>query len=142
MISVTQLYRICCEGQLWFLVSPSTDITVTENKLGSILSCDPENFQTGEEYDPGTVVPLWRGVYYGLTVSHATYTNNNIVYNFRNWFETENFTSSTTFKIDDQTNEFRSMFQPTHPLTVSSYLEGGTSGNYQLTWQTPPVSQS
>jgi hypothetical protein len=99
---------------------------------------DPENFQTGEEYPPGTVAPLWCGVFYGLTVSQTTYSKNNVIYNFRNWFETENFSSSTIFRIEDETDEFISMFQPTYPLTVSNYLEGGSlDNNYQLTWYNP-----
>jgi hypothetical protein len=90
--------------------------------------------QLGIPINPGTIVRLWRGVNYNISTSHSTYTKNNIIYNFRNWIGYETYTTSATLRILAETDEFRSMYYTTIPLTVANNLEGGSSNNdYEIT---------
>ena len=121
---------------------------VVENNIKTTFNAATMGFpygdvQLGVPYNPGTNVRLWRGVEYGLSTSHSTYTKNGIIYNFRNWIGYEAYTMSSTLRVLDGTDEFRSMYYPTIPLTVSNNLEGGSSSNdFEITWQTPPITQT
>ena len=98
------------------------------------------NVQLGVQYNPGTTVSLWRGVYYNISASHTSYVKNGVNYNFRNWNEpySTNYSSSTSHKIQPNTSEFRSMYYQTQPLTVFNNLEGGsTNNNYNIIWLNP-----
>jgi len=94
--------------------------------------------QLGVEYNPGIFKRLWRGVNYGVSTTHLSYTKNGVIYNFRNWFEYDIYTTSAILKVLENTNKFRADFFPTIPLTVANNLEGGSSNNdYEITWHTP-----
>jgi len=121
--------------------NPESDIKITFNT--ALMGFPDSTAQIGWEYDPGTFVHLWRGVEYGLSTSHSTYTKNGIIYNFRNWRQYESYTTSATLRVLHGTDEFRSMYYSTIPLTVANNLEGGSSNNeYEITWQTPPLIQT
>ncbi len=117
------------------------DIKITFNT--ALMGFPDGTGQIGYQYDPGTFVHLWRGVEYGLSTSHSTYTKNNIIYSFRNWYLYENYSISSTLKVEDFTDKFRADYFPTVPLTVANNLEGGSSNNdYEITWQIPPKTQT
>lgn len=129
--------------ELTNFVATGPESTIKNTITSADLGFPDETAEIGVQYDPGTVVNLWRGVYYGITTTHTTITKNNTVYNFRNWNNYENFSNSTTLRVLDRTSEFRAMFQPTEPLTISSYLEGGSSSDeYQLTWQNTQITET
>ncbi len=99
--------------------------------------------QLGFQYSPGNNVRLWRGVKYSISTSHTSYIKNGINYNFRNWDNYENYSSTSTLRVEDYTDKFMSNYYPTIPLTIANNLEDGSSNNeYELTWQTPPTSQN
>ncbi|MDY0082710.1 MAG: T9SS type A sorting domain-containing protein [Ignavibacteriaceae bacterium] len=96
------------------------------------------NVQLGVQYNPGTTVSLWRGVYYNISASHTSYVKNGVNYNFRNWNNYLNFQSSTALKIESNTSELKSLYYQTQPLTVFNNLEGGsTNNNYNIIWLNP-----
>lgn len=74
--------------------SVENDIKITFNTAEKGFRYN--DVQLGVEYNPGIFKRLWRGVYYGISTSHSTYTKNNIIYNFRNWDEYESYTTSAT----------------------------------------------
>jgi len=61
-------------------------------------------------------------------------------YYFRNWQQINLFSKNRNLWFD-LTNGFEdevsTFYGLTHPLTVHNYLEGGSGGNYDLTWTTP-----
>ena len=98
------------------------------------------NVQLGVQYNPGTTVSLWRGVYYNISASHTSFVKNGVNYNFRNWGDpyTNSYSSNSIFKIQANTSELRSMYFQTQPLTVFNNLEGGSSNNnFNIIWQNP-----
>lgn len=99
----------------------------------------PDNdVQLGVEYNPGIFKRLWRGVNYGVSTTHSSYTKNGVIYNFRNWDGYTKYTTSSTLKVLENTNKFMADFFPTIPLMVANNLEGGSSNNdYEIIWQTP-----
>ncbi|MBE0538729.1 MAG: hypothetical protein IH620_03375 [Ignavibacterium sp.] len=99
----------------------------------------PDNIaQINVQYNPGTVVNLWRGVYYNISTSHASYEKNGVNYNFRNWNNYLNYQSPTILRIESNTSEIKSMYYQTQPLSVLNNLEGGsTNNNFNIIWQTP-----
>jgi len=122
---------------------PEDDIKISFNT--ALMGFPDGTGQIGHQYNPGDFVHLWRGVEYGIETSHQSYTKNNTVYNFRNWDfpNNNNHESSTTLRVLHNTDEFRSIYYATIPLTISNDLEGGSSNNdYEITWQTPPVTQT
>lgn len=117
--------------------------STVENSIKTTFNSAPMGFpdttaQVNIQYNPGTVVNLWRGVYYNISTSHTSYVKNGVNYNFRNWENYNNYSSSSTLKVEDFTDKFSSRYYQTQPLTVLNNLEGGNSiDNFNLIWQNP-----
>jgi len=73
------------------------------------------------------------------------YVGSSSKYYFRNWDDGSFLTlKNTQFDFDSKqyVDHISSYYQPTHPLTVNNYLEGGSGGSYDVTWTNPdPVIQ-
>jgi hypothetical protein len=86
----------------------------------------------GEPVYPSTPVSLLKGT----EPLFSTYSNiiegNQL---FRNW-SSSSFNNPENIEINNSTSIIEARFYPTQPLTVTNYLEGGTSNdNFEITWQ-------
>ncbi|MBE7476205.1 MAG: hypothetical protein HND39_07915 [Ignavibacteriota bacterium] len=129
--------------ELTNLVGADVEFNIKTTFNNAIMGFPYNDVQLGQPYNPGDTARLWRGVNYGISTTHSSYTKNGIICNFRNWIGYENFSISAILRVLAGTDEFRSMYYSTIPLTIANNLEGGSSNNdYEITWQTPPITQT
>ncbi len=102
-----------------------------------------DNFSVGTEFNTGEVINFWRGAKYTLSVVQTSFSRNDTTFNFRHWDNYNVLDNPAELKILSETDKIRTMFYPTQPLTVTNYLEGGTSSdNFEIIWQEVKPAQS
>ncbi|MBK7378950.1 MAG: hypothetical protein IPJ03_08055 [Ignavibacteriales bacterium] len=139
----------------WLILNEERDITAYENeveitnlgngKINPSLNIKLENadmgfpyinYSVGTEFNTSQHINVWRGAFYTLSVVQPIFTRNDTTFSFRHWDNYNVYNNPSTLKILSGTDKIRTIFYPTHQLTVTNYLEGGTStDDFQLTWQ-------
>lgn len=125
------------------------NIEITNDLSGTSLSSEKivltqaefgfpnQQYSIGTQFTPGEHIDFWHGVEYGFSVSPNIVFNNGADYLARHWNTSNNIGFSKSILIDKSLSFTRIVvyYLPTQPLSVSNYLEGGTStDDFELTW--------
>ncbi|MBZ0179274.1 MAG: hypothetical protein K8F36_08280 [Melioribacteraceae bacterium] len=96
-----------------------------------------DDYSINDEFTANEEINFWRGATYGLEASMVQYIRNDSIYKFRHWDNYNELDINSDLKILSETDEIKSLYFNTHPLTVHNYLEGSSGGSYNVTWTTP-----
>lgn len=98
--------------------------------LDAKYSFPEENYQLGQGYSPGTNLTLWHSVEYKFGVDSNVVVMGGTSYLARHWNSQENtgFQSEVLIQKDPSFTQVKAVYEPTHPLTVTNNLEGGSGG--------------
>lgn len=102
-----------------------------------------EQYNPGHSYAAGSSANFWKESYntFRITSGVVNFSGNN--FKARHWNFLEDFGNIGRVKIIG--NQQTAFFKPVTSLIVNNYLEGGSGGNYDVTWQNPlpdPITEN
>ena len=94
------------------------------------------NYPVGYEFAPNEQANFWRGAFYGFSIDPEIISIGGTNNKFRSWKNYDDYSPSTVLQILSATDEIHSLFFPFQSISVTSYLEGGTTtaDEYSVTW--------
>ncbi len=112
------------------MVNTSLKTKLLEKNEG--FPVEENTYPLGYEFNAGEVVPFWKEATYKFEATTEVINN----YKVRDWNGTI-LGKVANYKLKSNDDAVISYYQPTYPLTVTNYLEGGSGGSYSVTWTNP-----
>ncbi len=122
------------------------DGSVVQSQNIDLLSADygfpepDENNYVGKSFAPGSSITLWHSVSYEFGADDILVAFNGNAYKIRHWNTIQNIGSTQTILIPNSPSfsQVKAYYMPVLPLTVTNNLEGGSGGQYTVTWDKQP----